>query len=505
MAQINQDNILKIKLNQVILYSNHQYKGTFEWSHDLWHVQAISGDYADVYNTNTRWEYQGQWDKWYDTMQPIPYNHNLQANELPKDCSSERASLGDSQRFAREDHVHKVNLGNDVVTKTEFNELTNTVNGINTNVESVESKIPTQATAENQLADKAFVNSSIINMAARYITPTPTGNEQWASLDALQRGAWYYQGESVTPTRNDYAIFLKGESVWRAVYDGAQWDEQYQINSSSFTAEQLAVLNSGITQDLVNAYNVHLADRANPHNVTATQVGLGNVANERQYSKENPPDYPVESVAGKTGAVTLDVADVNNAFSKNGGTINGKVNVVASDGAMPAYQLGGKDVVSYDKDTQYYPTINIGAENGTSYITFNTDKVLQLKNGNNVATVYDSAHQPPYPVTSVNGRTGDVKTTRYGRFGASLNNEALWRYDETLKLWHYPVYTMMNEYVNYAGCVFSYWDDVVGEYKYVDMDYTWYQSDIRVYCPFNPATIFKEFRCYVYGGEYITI
>ena len=38
---------------------------------------------------------------------------------------------------------------------------------------------------------------------------------------------------------------------------------------------------------------------------TKSEVGLGNVDNVRQYSASNPPPYPVTSVNGKTGAVTL--------------------------------------------------------------------------------------------------------------------------------------------------------------------------------------------------------
>lgn len=34
-------------------------------------------------------------------------------------------------------------------------------------------------------------------------------------------------------------------------------------------------------------------------------IGLGSVANERQYSAQNPPPYPVTSVNGQTGAVTI--------------------------------------------------------------------------------------------------------------------------------------------------------------------------------------------------------
>ena len=44
--------------------------------------------------------------------------------------------------------------------------------------------------------------------------------------------------------------------------------------------------------------------------VSKSDVGLGNVANERQYSSENPPPYPVTLVNGQTGAVELTAEDV---------------------------------------------------------------------------------------------------------------------------------------------------------------------------------------------------
>lgn len=73
-------------------------------------------------------------------------------------------------------------------------------------------------------------------------------------------------------------------------------------------------------------------------------VGLGNVDNVKQYSASNPPPYPVTSVAEKTGAVTLAKGDVG---------------------------LG------------------------------NVDNVKQ----------YSSSNPPPYPVTSVNGKTGAASLT----------------------------------------------------------------------------------------------
>ena len=71
-------------------------------------------------------------------------------------------------------------------------------------------------------------------------------------------------------------------------------------------------------------------------------VGLSNVDNVKQYSVNNPPPYPVTSVAGKTGDVTLTKSNVG---------------------------LG------------------------------NVDNVKQ----------YSASNPPPYPVTSVNGQTGAVE------------------------------------------------------------------------------------------------
>ena len=41
--------------------------------------------------------------------------------------------------------------------------------------------------------------------------------------------------------------------------------------------------------------------------LNAADIGLGNVDNVKQYSASNPPPYPVTSVNGKTGAVTISV------------------------------------------------------------------------------------------------------------------------------------------------------------------------------------------------------
>lgn len=62
--------------------------------------------------------------------------------------------------------------------------------------------------------------------------------------------------------------------------------------------------------------------------VSKSDVGLGNVANERQYSSANPPPYPVTSVNGKTGAVTVSVPTVPSTTSLIKG--NGSGGLVAA-------------------------------------------------------------------------------------------------------------------------------------------------------------------------------
>lgn len=52
------------------------------------------------------------------------------------------------------------------------------------------------------------------------------------------------------------------------------------------------------------------AKAASKPSYSKSEVGLGNVENVKQYSASNPPPYPVKSVNGKTGAVTLDAAAV---------------------------------------------------------------------------------------------------------------------------------------------------------------------------------------------------
>lgn len=112
-------------------------------------------------------------------------------------------------------------------------------------VGAIEAKIPSQASAQNQLADKAFVNSTVGNNTAIF-------RGTFDSVEELEA----YSGAK---TNNDYAfVVIYDETVTDEVkaydrykYNGSTWEFEFELNNSSFTAVQWAAINSGITADSV--------------------------------------------------------------------------------------------------------------------------------------------------------------------------------------------------------------------------------------------------------------
>ena len=140
-------------------------------------------------------------------------------------------------------------------------------NNIAEQFETIDSYIPSSASADNQLADKAFVNSSINNLAAFYIESNAQGNAFPTRASLLNATTFYNAGKVRVPTTNDYATVLADESqpmgadgnypTTRYSYQGGtypngQWGFQYVVNNTSLTQAQVDAINSGITSELVN-------------------------------------------------------------------------------------------------------------------------------------------------------------------------------------------------------------------------------------------------------------
>ena len=112
---------------------------------------------------------------------------------------------------------------------------------------------------------------------------------------------------------------------------------------------------------------------------TAADVGLGNVANERQYSAQNPPPYPVTSVAGKVGAISLLPSDVG-------------LGNVANERQYSA------------QNPPPYPVASVAGKTGAVELLPSDVGLGYVANERQ----YSSQNPPPYPVTSVAGKTGAV-------------------------------------------------------------------------------------------------
>lgn len=154
----------------------------------------------------------------------------------------EDADIAEANKRLEEDTKLNNRVDKEITDRTNAdnalsNRITTNLNSINT----INSKIPSQASPTNQLADKEFVNSSIANDAATFqgtfesVNDLPTTNVK----------------------KNDYAFIVTVVSggnpeYKRYKYNGTQWLEEFVLNNSSFTANQWAAINSGITDNWIN-------------------------------------------------------------------------------------------------------------------------------------------------------------------------------------------------------------------------------------------------------------
>lgn len=221
-------------------------------------------------------------------------------------------------------------------------------------ISEVEGKIPTQASAENQLADKNFVNSSINAVAAYYITSDVAG-DPFATVAALDAGPYFSQGSLREPTRNDYALVTADENhdgkTSRYLYDGSQWVWQYDLNNTTFTAAQVAAINSGITSAKVaqidtNASNITALQTASANNYTKTNLTAGTNISITP-SQADPNVFEVNNTQDISG-LTTDVTDLKANALKNTATGTNSLTILGTP-------------------TNYTGTINIGYENNTAW------------------------------------------------------------------------------------------------------------------------------------------
>lgn len=159
---------------------------------------------------------------------------------------------------------------------------------------------------------------------------------------------------------------------------------------------------------------------------TKAQVGLSNVDNVKQYSASNPPPYPVTSVAGKTGAVTLAASDVglgnvDNTSDANKpisnatqAALNDKQSKITANGILKG---DGTGTVTAAEETEV-ELVELPQEvfwaiyNETTYeelnAAYNAGKLIKVKSGNEIYSL-SSMHPTAAAFSCIYGRKGSYE------------------------------------------------------------------------------------------------
>ncbi len=257
--------------------------------------------------------------------------------------------------------------------------------------ETIESYIPSSTSAENQLADKAFVNSTVNNMSAFYITYTQGSatemGQAFPTQASLLNATTFYSGTQVrVPTQNDYATVLADETQPKGAngsypttryvyqtnevggtYPNGQWAFQYVVNNTSLTQAQVDAINSGITAEKIFKMDTATAEKyAKPSTgipesdlASAVQEKLNKTGGVTGVKGANETTY-------RTGNVNLTAEDIGAPEAKN--TIYGAnpkdldLNMEFDDEFLLAHGYMGSIHVNGNPD--WYNLINVRHRNG---------------------------------------------------------------------------------------------------------------------------------------------
>ena len=266
-----------------------------------------------------------------------------------------------------------------------------------TKVAAIQGLIPAQASPTNQLADKDFVNSSIG-------TSTAIFRGTFTSVDDLP---------TTGVDNNDYAfvkIFdpIQTDEVLR--YDRYKWSDgwsfEYSLNNSSFTAAQWDTINSNATASIISDLLSHASNISNPHAVTKSQVGLGDVDNTSDLNK------PLSTAAVAEFATKQDTLIAGNNITIVGNTISS-----TGGGPTTVYKsITIENPTASENMCIFYAPVAMtiteirGVITGATSVSF---KVVSGTSRNAVTTEHNSSAVVCSSVT-----TGDVATITTGAVAA---------------------------------------------------------------------------------------
>lgn len=227
----------------------------------------------------------------------------------------------------------------------EINRSTTQDTTLGTYITNIQAVIPTAATSDNQLADKKFVNDLIQSTAADF-------RGSWDTYADIPTDPSLYPEDdegNTKPGKNDYIIVQRDETqdggTWRYKYTGewdtdgkSGWTAEYEINANPLTADQIAALDSGITDTLVaqittNANNITSLTNSKQNNITgaASTVTVNNL---------DPSVVVISNTNGKIDTSTITIDELNNLF---GTTSNLQNQLDGKQGSLSNAQMAAVD------------------------------------------------------------------------------------------------------------------------------------------------------------------
>ena len=306
--------------------SGYVAKNTTEYSTKRVYGQGTQGDERMIQTSpNAYGQFLVERDAngMFNVNEPTENTHPASKNYVDTGLGTKQNTI-DANNMLDADLVDDTTATHKFATSSELSQIATNTGDIST----INGKIPSEATSSNQLADKAFVNSSINNFAAYYITKNVAGDPFDTKAQLFSASTFYSGGSTRTPTINDYAIVTADEtkgviasgyasftttadyvdyyviynnesvlvtdankddlgitagttiayeslpttrySYQGGTYPNGQWEYQYSLNNTSFTQAQMNALNSGIDSTKVGQI------ATNASNITSLQSNKAN-------------------------------------------------------------------------------------------------------------------------------------------------------------------------------------------------------------------------------------
>ena len=239
------------------------------------------------------------------------------------------------------------NEDNIATVESDIEGLQTTVGTLQTNVNNVQTALTgkqdtvagaaSTITNDNLTANRALVSNSSGKVAVSAVTSTELGY-----LDGVTSNVQTQLNNKVPTNRT---------------VNGKALSSNITLTASDVSAQPTITVNGIVQGDGAGNLSAVETISADLLDLNPAAVGLGNVDNVKQYSATNPPPYPVTSVNGKTGAVSLTKSDVGLGNVDNvsvNARLNRTTNVNEADANYTTYMARGEALFS----SETTPTVN---------------------------------------------------------------------------------------------------------------------------------------------------